>query len=780
MALCKACNQTFSKLSIKKHIKKDHATSKPYNCQLCDKGFYRVDDRVNHMKKFHTDSFKCLICDIQFYSSIIYINHMSTEHNMNVNIASNKTAEEIDIPFDRLRFLPKLNTNGDGNVSANHQNLYGLDYNFSVFMCSQESNEKRDPSDNSMSREEFTQRFITRSHIDGELHLTCKPCKRTFIAKQKRFHLIHLHSKVKPFGCNMCSNRFMSNFKRVLHMKNQHPNDFNCQICAIQMETAEKYSEHMKDIHQITIKVSSNSNLDISGEDMRYFEKITKPRKMIRPSASSEVVDENSWTDTLHCDICKIDFDSSRSYRQHVRDHSGENGTLEIVPKMEIKKEPNVEKSFPCDMCDKVLSSLLAKNAHKKFKHGIHDGSQKTQNQKFQVMCEICPFTTYRRDYLEHHMKAVHRPEFACPHCKRYLSSYNYYIYHIKTTHFQKVDKSKLLKCPDCDSCFKLDENLQQHKESKHGENPPKRNNYCNLCGMDFRQPIQLKVHYEQYTHKNMENFFNGETSKSSIKGEPTEKIPVYDTPNESTDNLVKKNENHNEQSTKESEEPLSKRPKLMSECPDDAISESDKLEYLKYLQTTESGNFMCGICGKIKTLRKYMLHHLKQHKEVPTYNCEKCPERFVFKTKYDKHMELHQNGASEEFVIVNEHPKYQEVKKQPSEIKCSICHMTFKLTIILNKHNTTWHSDGNPLKDLSMQEQKQRKSELSGKSPTDKRENVAKVSVNADDEANDNFDCDKCFIKFHDKKYLENHQKFFCVYRSQGAQGSSKVLNEQ
>lgn len=735
---------------------------------------------------------------------------MSNEHSMTLNIASNKSEHEVDIPFDRLRFKPNIkNDIMQGTAGNNTQS-----------------------GDGGMSRDNFTGKYLSRFHVDGELHLKCSACNKSFLAKHKRFHLIQHHAKTRPFGCELCDSRFISNFKRIKHMEIHHPNDFNCQICNKQFEKSVIYAKHMEELHKMNIKVNSNINVDINGDDMLYYEKVKKVKSNLSTitSNSIEESDNSSFNliESLHCDVCNIDCDSSRSYRQHMRDHVG--GVDSMLGNSRIKVEKQSKKTikpvvpaqlYPCDLCDKQLSSALARNAHRNFKHGVYKEKQTIPSQKVEIICEICQFTSYRRDYLEQHMKQQHRGEFKCPHCKRALSSYNYYAYHLETHHFTKPDLSQLFKCSDCDSYFNIEENLQLHRDVYHGENPPQRSHFCKLCTMNFRSISHLTTHLETYTHKNLTNFFNGTLQiTSKIKEEPCERNPTENHPEKNNDKREKQNDNV---------EPKAKRIKLSNV---ESITEHDKLEYMKYLQTTESGHFKCGICGKMKSLRKYMLHHLKQHKEVPTYDCDKCPERFVFKTKFDKHMELHENGGvvtmngttsnvnndkaessliikPKEDVIEDEHPKFQEMKKNPPEIKCTICNLTFKLTIMLNKHNSTWHSESNPFKELTMSDQKQKKSNetisvikflrcehckeafLKQEELENHVKTVHKKTTNDDndadaddDEEDDNMDlepttifsCDKCPLKFQNIKFLENHQKFFCIHRNQ----PKLVVNEQ
>jgi len=678
-----------------------------------------------------------------------------------------------------------------------------------------------------MSRDDFTGKYLSRFHNDGELYLQCSACSKSFTAKQKRFHLLQYHAKLRPFGCELCDARFLSNFKRLKHMEFHHPDDFKCQMCNKQFEKSEIYATHMQDEHKITIKVNSNIDVDINGDDMLYYEKVKKVKSQANVTSNSMEESDNSsfnLIESLHCDICNIDCDSSRSYRQHMRDHVG--GIDSIIQKPEIKVEKKLEKPqvseqiYPCDLCDKKLSSVLARNAHKKFKHGVFKEKQTTPSQKVEVVCEMCEFTSYRRDYLEHHMKQQHKGEFKCPHCKRTLSSFNYYAYHVETNHYTKPDLTKFFKCSDCDSCFKIEENLQKHKSLYHGENPPQRNHFCKLCTMNFRAPSHLATHLETYTHRNLINFFNGllvPSSSMNVKNEPCEK------------NAIENHSSQTETADKNTEqtdygEPEAKRIKLSTE---ESVTEKDKLEYLKYIQTTESGHFKCGICGKVKILRKHIIRHLKQHKEVPTYDCDKCPDRFVFKTKFDQHLKSHENGGSlaingtdsnvneraagssksvelKEAVIEDEHPKFQEMKKTPPEIKCTVCNISFKLTIMLNKHNSTWHSDSNPLKDLTMSDQKHKKPNETVSTikflrcehckeafiKQEELEHHVKIAHSKNNEDNDDeededmdlelatkFSCERCPLKFHNIKFLENHQKFFCIYRNQP---QPKLVNEQ
>lgn len=229
--------------------------------------------------------------------------------------------------------------------------------------------------------------------------------------------------------------------------------------------------------------------------------------------------------------------------------------------------------------------------------------------------------------------------------------------------------------------------------------------------------------------------------------------------------------------------------------------------DYLSFKQLP-NGSYKCGICGKIKVSRKFLLHHLKQHEEVPTFNCSKCPERFVFKRKYDKHIRIHEKNDSSNLVntdddvinneIVDKHPKFQETTKvtQCEGIRCNVCKMSFKLTIMLNKHNATWHSEENPNKDLSMQEQKHKNKEVGTiklhrcnfcsdtyHRPEKLEEHLRCAHAEVKSTETLKFKCSKCKLTFDEQQFLENHEKLFCLFRSNtpvGKEVKAEFMNEQ
>lgn len=108
LLVCTICNTNMTKFSVKKHLKRFHATTKAYYCEICCEGFHRPDVRMNHMRMVHPSSLNCFDCKTQFYCSKDYSDHMTVVHNTSVKYNHAKKKELVDVPIDRLRFVPEI------------------------------------------------------------------------------------------------------------------------------------------------------------------------------------------------------------------------------------------------------------------------------------------------------------------------------------------------------------------------------------------------------------------------------------------------------------------------------------------------------------------------------------------------------------------------------------------------------------------------------------------------------------------------------------------------
>lgn len=620
--------------------------------------------------------------------------------------------------------------------------------------------------------------------------------------------------------------------------------------------------------HQTTVEVPEvdETAIDVTSDLMRFTKKSTAISKLNHeaPPTSVTLSPIPSLTQgPVKCNDCQIEFDSSRAYRTHLRNQ------LCGMPQEVIKKEPEEvapppEPQFECDICLNKFLTATGLFAHRKFKH-FRDSIKKPPviDKEYTVDCDICDFKSHRRDYVENHIKQAHKAEFKCRQCKRTLSNYNYYMRHVHESHPKAIETLQIAhKCSECTKGFRTAENLRAHVEAKHRSGVSLPNFYCGPCGVRYNSAEGFELHQKNVYHIAMENFVENPPARGQRGLSKDIKIEPIDVEMKSVDEmslleegtdldpiermLARKIQSSDEPPTKrarrsslstevstpseEVDTPMSSRSTSPSstKSSDPAASSSStiaqpaavngdlNLEYMKYFESTNN-NYKCLVCGKTKTVRKQMLHHLKQHDEVPTFSCDQCPEKFLFKTKYESHMKSHETkDLTEEVqqleeVSIEEHPRFQETAKAVvgNEIKCHICELSFKLTIMLNRHKSTWHADDNPDKYLTMSDQKAKKEEakhgltviklLKCKhcleafiKPSGLKEHLKmkhdlecadqlmeldEAQSSDEQKTGDVFPCEKCEISYKEKRFLENHQKFFCKYR----QGSKdQVVNEQ
>ena len=898
---CMACRKNILQVFLEGHLSRFHLIGKRFACEMCDDRFVSKGNRTRHMSFRHPNDYICQHCNVQFDLSSTYFDHMLVEHNEVVKNVKLRDEKKANIPMESMRFAVELTETGSDLVFNKPRNAF-----------------EDVPDDAELTREQFFGKFyrsLQKKHkFSGTGMTKCLACDVVFDSIKRAMHANASHATTRPFKCELCDSTFFLKKKRLKHMGSKHHADYRCSVCEVQFDRSSHYVDHMKMTHRTSVNLAifNDDDIDTPVNKLKYLKRLTNKRKRTLDQTAAVApepaeYEEESLEDgigryfstlsnqDLQCDQCHEVFDSSRALRFHARSHT--NGSLQegssynaretsmekkvrvpVVPKISPQsfKLPteSEEQVHECNICQKRLPSSGAVVTHKKFSHTRTFGQS-----NIEFFCDICDFTCPRRDYLEHHVKADHCPEFYCEICNKHLSSYNYYLFHMHQHHpeAKNLDQNKF-NCSDCSKSFRSEQRMIYHKNVKHQGNKEEESiGFCRYCGSCFVDISGYKLHESLRNHKVIKSVVDARENKipttsrsprkAKVKSEPKEAksvvktevveesdhdedpieedlssvelSPIYvdpldvmmeqaslavitefrdepdsfeETADESYEDVDDEAEmatddqsfeGPEEEPSEENDGPSAKRIKL-------SFGE-DKLDYLKYLQCIDNV-YKCGICGKTKNVRKYMLHHLKQHDEVPTYRCNQCDEKFVFKKKYEKHLETHsgEDQIQLEVIDVDDHPKFQETKEdekeETSEIKCTICDHSFRLKIMLNRHNTTWHAEDNLNKNLSVTEQKSKKdaekhdanvitvfkckhcSEAFTKAtlleqhladkhkPAEDELEEEEEENGTDDGSISGLNCDKCSLSFREKKFLENHQKFFCAHRTR----SDQAINEQ
>lgn len=104
---CIPCNNEMLKTSFKLHIRNCHARKSTFFCELCPRGFMKYEQRRIHMRDVHTNDFRCELCEKQFFHSKTFKEHMLFTHSEAVDIKTLKTADELDIPMEKIQFIER-------------------------------------------------------------------------------------------------------------------------------------------------------------------------------------------------------------------------------------------------------------------------------------------------------------------------------------------------------------------------------------------------------------------------------------------------------------------------------------------------------------------------------------------------------------------------------------------------------------------------------------------------------------------------------------------------
>jgi Zinc finger, C2H2 type len=168
----------------------------------------------------------------------------------------------------------------------------------------------------------------------------------------------------------------------------------------------------------------------------------------------------------------------------------------------------NEKRSFPCDMCDKVLTTSYSLINHKQLKHesGHFPCTKCDETFEFKprltnhiltehsekIACEICGFMCAPGPFFSHHM-TNHKTK-ACPYegCDKVLSL-NLFKNHIESAHM-----SLRLQCPTCPSVFGTHHNLKIHIRCHHKKEPIR----CKVAGCDYsaKDKRYLMEHYQRHS----------------------------------------------------------------------------------------------------------------------------------------------------------------------------------------------------------------------------------------------------------------------------------------
>ena len=490
--------KTEKKVKIDKDI--SERDSSKFNCNQCAKSYFHKSDLVRHMKKDH-ESFSCENCE-QSYSKLRDLRkhanqfcHFCMEHIGTQLKRHIKSAHEIKIDQDisEKDSKNKFNCNQCANSYFHKSDLLRhMKKNHESFCCEN-------------CEQSFSKLPDLRKHVNQFCHLCME-----HIGTQLKRHIKSTHEDIKP--CNFCGKSFVGIDALIRHIKLAHRSmqiykdgkKIDCHQCSkFEVITQSSYPyfhksellRHMKEDHKIfsceLCKQSYSTLSDLKSHTNQFchfcMEHIGTKLKRHIESAHQHTRYKCNICDQsfkypgdverhakrhrypkIHCTVCEIQFWTNQKLAIHEDTTIHRNNVIKrkkytcticgvsFLKRSDFKrhtkaKDPCSNRDyFPCDMCTKLFSSLLA---------------------------------------MENHKETHSKPFLRCPTCKKKFSNKSELLKH-KETHIS-------MPCPKCGKCFSQKGNREKHIEQCHtGKRFP-----CDICNKTFVRKDVLLDHMKSLEH---------------------------------------------------------------------------------------------------------------------------------------------------------------------------------------------------------------------------------------------------------------------------------------
>ncbi|XP_030373694.1 zinc finger protein 569-like isoform X2 [Scaptodrosophila lebanonensis] len=472
--------------------------SSSYQCELCDEGYQRKYQLLEHQRQSHAWSevpHICGRCDARFVSLQILRHHYESQ--------CKNAQKRFLCPKCSCRFRWKH------NLKAHLQK----------------------------------HRVIHTSH-------ECQQCNRVFDKKKSlTVHLLSVHAdQSKIISCQWCPRKFYRHDYLVKHLKRHgiveqdiplaetliaatsKPNGvkiIKCKICNVQFDRIADLRAHIQlelklslTLHQNYESPNNYSIINESGFEMHLDDSETEDE------TQSESTSGFYKTPTLYvCEICSVQCPRKYEMMQHQRTmhrfvklpYECDRCIFKCVSKnimehhMQLQCQSE-EKKHTCKRCSYKFMWPENLELHVRLQHGDKDegateqsdpngnkeapGTSKGPANVELLQCPHCDRTYQLKSRLNNHIRDVHvngdrkRKEamkrFLCSICGKELHSGA-----SLATHMRRHTGEKPFKCDLCDMAFPRYSEMRSHRRMHTGEKPY----HCTVCGKDFAWSDKLKRH---------------------------------------------------------------------------------------------------------------------------------------------------------------------------------------------------------------------------------------------------------------------------------------------
>ncbi|XP_069744922.1 zinc finger and BTB domain-containing protein 21 [Narcine bancroftii] len=433
----------------------------------------------------------------------------------------------------------------------------------------------------------------------------CRTCFKIFRSTAGLFrHVDMYHNPDKPYACDICHKRFLTNFKVWTHCQTQHGVVINPSAATSSNAVSEeKFQKKLSDmIREREIKKA-------------LYHKLR--RKQISPSypglRSEQGFKKNlkSATKGVYiCTTCGKLFRFLSRYRQHMKSHPGEKPFVcKLYNKAFKSKEQGITENLSedniehqCEHCNAKMPSMTEKTKHERICRNV-------------TVCCYCSLRFCSRELKQEHESQCEYKKLTCLECNRtFKSSFSIWRHQIEVHNentMAPVEQSCL--DPVCHNGV-----LAKEAQSEVGENTtasPSTLKEYEACS-DSSEPM--------YVDSEDSSCFPEDLSVSSRRNANTKVNHLPD--------VVSTNPIHLEDMASES-----------NSC-------SGEPEDLTY--KGEHGLWPCEKCGKIFTIHKQLERHQELLCAVKPFICHVCHKAFRTNFRLWSHFQSHISQSTDDLEL--------------------------------------------------------------------------------------------------------------------------------
>lgn len=334
-------------------------------------------------------------------------------------------------------------------------------------------------------------------------------------------------------ACYICNKVFPSSITRYKHLRSEHKQENDCDICQAQFTRACHYERHLR-MHELTrmgVRVhvrkewqyGQTTEVVPGQEPTCYLCQATFSSRQLKYQHLC-----NDHQQQNDCGDCKMSFDKASKFEYHMRRHSlppkkVDRKSVAYLKFERVTGDPNTcyicLKQFPsfakryhhltnehaqeneCEPCSLKFSRAGAYERHM-MRH-YFDCCNRTKEKKWH--CDLCPSVLKSHRGIQDHMEYVHLDirKFACTKCDKRFNTSVYLRRHLELLHGQD-ETEKNFKCANCDAAYVFEGFLRTHMlkcnvvkppQDDYFEAVPEQTHQCKMCPREFLSLGALRSH---------------------------------------------------------------------------------------------------------------------------------------------------------------------------------------------------------------------------------------------------------------------------------------------